>query len=79
MTLDPAAGPAGLCIAPQLGGVFCSGDGGATWEPRNTGLDGANVVALAADPASPAALLAVTAGGAVFRRGGETWQLLNDG
>jgi photosystem II stability/assembly factor-like uncharacterized protein len=79
LTLDPAAGPAGLCIAPHLGGVLCSGDGGTTWEPRTAGLDGANVVALAADPAVPGGLLAAAAGGSVFRRGEKVWELVYDG
>ncbi|HVT18709.1 MAG TPA: hypothetical protein VHQ90_21320 [Thermoanaerobaculia bacterium] len=78
MALDPAGGLDSICFAPVFGGVFCSGDGGATVQPQNQGLDGDNVVALAADPAR-GRLLAVAAGGTLYWRRRGDWQPLYDG
>ncbi|HVT18710.1 MAG TPA: hypothetical protein VHQ90_21325 [Thermoanaerobaculia bacterium] len=78
MAFDPASGFESICFAPLFGGVFCSRDGGASIQPENQGLNGDNVVALAADPAR-GRLLAVAAGGKLYWRERGDWQPLNDG
>src|ERR1700694_2513702 len=50
LALERETVPLRVCLAQQLGGIFCRSDGNATWQANNAGLDGANVVALAADP-----------------------------
>jgi photosystem II stability/assembly factor-like uncharacterized protein len=55
-------------------------DFGATWTPADGGLLGAAVMAVAVQPESRQTLLALTAGGAVYRTadGAATWRLVGD-
>jgi hypothetical protein len=48
-------------------GVFTSTDGGANWQPFNTGLTNLNVFGLALEPKSQYALYAGTIGDGVFK------------
>jgi photosystem II stability/assembly factor-like uncharacterized protein len=58
------------------GGVFASADGGASWEGRNSGLDGLNrtIFSLALDPSPPATLYAAGLNVVRSTDGGATWQ-----
>jgi uncharacterized repeat protein (TIGR01451 family) len=63
LLVDPAL-PSTVYAATAGFGVFKSSDGGANWSPSNSGLANRTVLALAARPGSPAALLAGAAAGA---------------
>lgn len=68
-----------LLVGTAEGGLFRSGDGGATWETAGAGLPGRKVWSLVADPhAAPGALYAGLDGGHLFRSedGGATWREL---
>ena len=62
--------------------VFKSADGGASWQPADSGLpDDAFVTAIAIDPVHPTTLYAATAGRGVFAStdSGKSWHALNAG
>jgi len=56
-------------------GVFFSGDGGETWEPRSSGLTASTITSLAIAPDQPDVLYAGTADRAVFKSedAGQSW------
>jgi photosystem II stability/assembly factor-like uncharacterized protein len=65
-------------------GIFCSEDGGASWQARNNGLPNKSVRALVQHPREPKVLFALLAGGGgdqggVFRSDdrGHTWRRLS--
>jgi photosystem II stability/assembly factor-like uncharacterized protein len=67
-------------LAPDLhnpGGVLASGDGGATWQPRNTGLTTQQALDVAIDPHHPNVLWAATGMTGLYRStvGGQAWDL----
>jgi photosystem II stability/assembly factor-like uncharacterized protein len=59
----------------SAGGVYSSGDGGATWQGHRHGISALSVIALAVEPTSPPVLWATTDFPGVFRSGdgGSTW------
>ena len=65
-----------ILYASSGDGVLKSPDAGASWQPMNTGLREAQIVALAINPAQPTHLYAASASGQVFRSadGAATWQ-----
>lgn len=67
-----------VLVGSRTAGVFKSVDGGATWQPKNTGLNSRAVYELAVDPFSPQTYFAGTGQG-IYRStdGGESWQALN--
>ena len=73
LLVDPTSGS--TVYAATARGFFRSTDSGASWEPRNRGLEGRSVLSLAIDPASRGTLYAATDGGVVYRStdGGGAW------
>ena len=69
-----------LFAGTELGGVYRSVDGGATWQQKGSGLAAGVVSSLAADPMRPGHLYAAV-GGQVFRStdGADTWQQFSAG
>jgi hypothetical protein len=60
--------------------VFRSADGGVTWEPYGTGLQGQAVWDVTTDPSVPGRLYAGSAFAGVFRTlDGVTWAPYNEG
>ncbi|HEV7508881.1 MAG TPA: hypothetical protein VGS07_28655 [Thermoanaerobaculia bacterium] len=59
------------------GGVLASGDGGVSWQPRNTGLFALETPAVAIDPHHPEILWAAAGPAGVYRstQGGRVWEL----
>ena len=70
-----------VIYAATSGGVFKSTDGGANWQPANTGLSGIHVFSLAIDPRTPTTVYAGTFGSKVFKTidGGAHWLPANAG
>jgi photosystem II stability/assembly factor-like uncharacterized protein len=66
-----------VAYAGTLGGVFRSGDGGASWAAASRGLGNLSVNVLAVDPRDPAVVYAGTDAG-LYRTtsGGASWTLL---
>jgi hypothetical protein len=79
LTVDPQT-PATVYAGTSIG-VFKSTDGGAHWSFSMTGIERANVSAVAMDPQAPATLYAATRGAGVFRStdGGQSWTSFNVG
>ncbi len=70
-----------IFVSVKEHGVFCSEDGGASWQPRNNGLPKKDVRGLAQHPREPAVLLALLDDNAGFFRsddGGQNWRRLGD-
>src|SRR5207249_2360469 len=93
-SIDPPRNVTSLAFASQMSstiyagidrgtGVYKSADGGNTWNPLNTGLSGASVVALAIDPIAPATIYAATntptSGVIKSINGGASWVSVNNG
>ncbi len=59
------------------GGVLASGDGGGSWQPRNTGLFALDIPAVAIDPHHPEILWAAAGAPGLYRStaGGQMWDL----
>jgi len=78
LAIDPST-PNTLYAGVYGGGVFKSGDAGATWAATGP-TDDDDVAALAIDPVTPSTLYAATRGG-VFKStdAGATWGLANTG
>jgi hypothetical protein len=76
-----AATVQGTLGTPYGNGVALSTDGGATFEPRNTGLTNLFVTSLAIDPSATSTVYAGTDGGGVFRTtdAGLSWAPRNVG
>lgn len=72
--------PGTLYVGLDGGGIFKSVDGGSSWNPYNTGLDGRDVMAMAINPANPK-ILYVGTGTGVFRSSNEglSWESVNNG
>src|SRR3954469_24627959 len=73
-------GDAVTILAGSYGnGLYRSADGGATWEPANTGLTASAFRCIAPDPLRPGALLAGTEPARLYRSedGGRQWQELD--
>jgi photosystem II stability/assembly factor-like uncharacterized protein len=67
-------------VAPDFrdpGGVLASGDGGGTWQPRNTGLFALETPQVAIDPHHPESLWAAAGASGLYRSdvGGRVWDL----
>lgn len=73
IAFDPTA-PETLYAGIEIGGVYRSDDGGATWRSRHAGLPGLAIHRLAPHPLEPETLFAATETG-VYRTvdGGERW------
>ena len=74
--------PGTLYAGTLGGGVFLTGNGGASWAPVNTGLDDLLVHGLALDASATTTLLyAATGSGGVFKSpdAGMTWEPKNEG
>ncbi len=73
---DPAT-PETIYVGVEIGGIYRSDDGGATWRSRHAGLPGLDVHQLAPHPLEPETLFAATETG-VYRTvdGGEHWEEL---
>ena len=70
-----------IFVSVKEHGIFCSEDGGASWQARNTGLPGENVRGLAQHPREPAVLFALLDNNAgLFRSddSGRNWRRLGD-
>jgi photosystem II stability/assembly factor-like uncharacterized protein len=80
LAVDPTA-PLVVSAATENDGVLKSINGGATWQPANTGLLHPAVRALAVDPTNGAILYAGTWEGGVYRSedGGGQWAAVNAG
>jgi photosystem II stability/assembly factor-like uncharacterized protein len=78
LVLDPSS-PSTLYAATGRG-LYCSTDSGATWEPRNRGIETHSVLALAVDPNTRGTLYATTDSG-VYKStdGGAHWTAANHG
>jgi len=76
-----ARGKGVLYLAGPGIGVLRSDDGGRHWSPRNQGLPGRDVVALAAHADQPEALFAYVSARGIFRSedGGSHWRLMDRG
>jgi hypothetical protein len=70
-----AADPTTLYAGTVLGGVQRSTNGGATWQPKNEGLDRTDVLALTADPSNPSVLYVGLDTGGLYKSvdGAESW------
>jgi uncharacterized protein (TIGR03437 family) len=80
MAIDPS-NPATLYAAEYGGGVFKSGNGGASWSASSSGLTNLGVLCLVIDPSNPATLYVGTVKGGVFKssNGGASWSASNTG
>ena len=82
MAIVPGA-PSTLYAATSRGGVFKTTNGGASWSPVNSGLDGLaalGVLSLAIDPTAPDTVYAGTGSGLYkTTTGGASWSLANTG
>ena len=79
LLLDPST-PSTIYAATARG-LYRSIDSGANWEPRNRGLEGHSILALAVDPSSPARFTPRRDGGGVYKNpdGGHVWAAANFG
>ncbi len=61
----------------EPGGVLASGDGGGTWQPRNSGLFALEALDVAIDPHHPERLWAAAYGAGLYRStvGGQVWEV----
>jgi len=68
--------PAVAWLAMPAGGVYRTGNGGATWTPSMDGLESKQVMRLAVDPQNPEVLYAGLYANGVFKStdGGVTWR-----
>src|SRR5438445_13444707 len=75
LTIQHAQANPGSIYAATNNGVFKSTDGGASWTPASTGLEGIPVFSLAIDSVSHATLYAGTSGSRVFKstNSGQSW------
>lgn len=72
--------PQTVYAASNVGGVFASADGGATWHPANAGLSDLRVLCLGVSPADPRTVYAGTqSGGFKTTDGGASWTPLSGG
>ncbi len=85
LAIEPAFGPfvglynSTIYAGTAVDGVFKSTNGGATWNPANTGLTDGTIYSLLVDPINPHTLYAGTQFGGVFKstNGGESWSASN--
>jgi len=74
--------PSTLYAGTDLGGVFKSSDGGASWSAVSSGwAPGATVFALAVDPMTSGTVYAGTDRDGIFKSidGGQTWTAIDSG
>ena len=69
-----------MYVGTSGGGLFKSIDAGMNWTPANTGVQGANVLALVINPKFPSTIFAGTGSG-VFKSidAGKSWNLIRSG
>lgn len=81
LAVSPSFAENNLILAGTMAGVFCSHDGGKTWEISNEGITSPYIQALAFAPnvANHEVAFAGALEGGVYRsdNGGETWQQLD--
>ncbi len=72
--------PQTVYASSAIGGVFASGDSGATWRPANSGLTDLRIRCLAVSPADPGVVYAgAVSGGFRTTDGGASWTPLSGG
>ena len=81
LAIDPSAPQTIYAGTNSDAAIQKSLDGGATWDPIETGLEGQFVTAIAIDPSAPTTLYVSTETGGVFRTtdGGNHWSPSNGG